>query len=182
MPNWCYNHLKIEGDEKQIKEFKTQAKQPDMKDREETDLSFQNFFPCPQELSDTQSPCNDEKQVAKNVIKYGFKDWYDWRVANWGVNWEVNAGIGKDEKNLLTYQFDSPWCSPTKFFAKVSRLFPDLTFSITYEEPGMCFEGEFIVKNGEISLDRCDDMSFTHCPECDEDFYEDECPQCGYSE
>lgn len=30
------------------------------------------------------------KRIAENIRQYGHKDWYDWRMANWGCKWDVD--------------------------------------------------------------------------------------------
>ena len=54
MPNYTLNQLIVtcnEGFEKELLAFIEKAKAP------ETLISMNNFFPCPQELTDTKSPC-----------------------------------------------------------------------------------------------------------------------------
>jgi hypothetical protein len=50
-----------------------------------------------------------------------------------------------------------------EFMRKVIRDFPELSFTLQYEEPGMAFAGEAIWENGECVSEDCWEM------ECDED-------------
>ena len=50
-------------------------------------------------------------------------------------------------------------------------MFPDLTFDLEYDEPGMCFAGQNIFKNGSNTEVWYDD-NYTHPDLIDEEVYE----------
>ena len=181
MPNWCYNNLIITGDEKQIKAFKDKAKNKD------TELSFNNFVPLPKELENSISPVKIvpkdkyEKELAKAkaenkkskisfglpiteemskelIRKYGFNNWYDWKVNNWGTKWDISAGLEEKENGHLVYSFDTAWSPPIEWLQKVSEQYDKLKFNLYYEEPSMCFRGEALAENGQIG-DDCEEYN-----------------------
>jgi hypothetical protein len=82
-----------------------------------------------------------ELQEDINVKKFGFKNWYDWQVANWGTKWDIcEATITpSDDGYSATLGFDTAWSPPIAAYEKLL----DLGFSIRayYYEPGMCFAG-----------------------------------------
>ncbi len=137
MPNWCSNKLTIKGNEEDLIEFKIHAKNI------YTDLSLNNFIPMPKELENTQSPGP-------------WPNWYDWRLLNWGIKWDVEAHLIDESKNMLIYEFESPWGPPTIWLKKVAFIFPELSFELYYKEPGMCFQGTMSAK-GELSIDQEED-------------------------
>tara|TARA_Y100000401_G_scaffold55907_1_gene44260 strand:+ start:13048 stop:13524 length:477 start_codon:yes stop_codon:yes gene_type:complete len=132
MPNWCVNELSVEGDRKQISEFKEKAK------GESSELSMNNFFPTPQEYLDKH------KEEPRDM------NWYQWRLNNWGCKWDVVAEIIHKTNHVAIYSFDSPWGPPVEFVQKVSSLFRKLIFRITFDEPGCDFAGDITCKKGEI--------------------------------
>jgi hypothetical protein len=115
------------------------------------------FAPVPEDLhivagrvSDPQEQKDLEAQEAVNTAKFGYANWYDYCVAEWGTKWDV-GGDGMTavlEDGRLAMTFDSAWSPPLEFYAKMC----DLGFSVRayYYESGMCFAG--------IWEDGCDDF------------------------
>lgn len=62
--------------------------------------------------------------------KYGENNWYDWSVSNWGTKW--NAYNQSIDGNTLT--FDTAWAAPIPVMKKLSKLFPDITFSYKWAD------------------------------------------------
>lgn len=146
MPNWCENRLQVSGDSKQLDEFIKKAKS------KETDLTLNNFFPTPPELLECQSP-NDKNPEAM-IKKYGYPDWYEWQIANWGVKWDTHeVRVSREKKKTAFFDFDSPWGPPSVFIKRVAKLYPKLKFVLEYSEPGMFFSGDLIITKGKVTQD-----------------------------
>ena len=77
------------------------------------------------------------------VKKYGFDNWYDWAVENWGVKWAPNSEnvVSEIGENWAKFEFDTPWNPPEPIVGKLRDLFPELTISWFYKEPGMQLAG-----------------------------------------
>lgn len=141
MPNWCNNSVTLKH------------KDPAMIERAHKALAdgkfLQEFFPCPQDLIDTVAgfPGEDkreahEAQVKSNLEKYGYANWYDWNVANWGTKWDIGGDDGLIQKldaNTLEASFDSAWAPPTQAYEKLIEL--GFYIKAYYDEPGMAFCG-----------------------------------------
>ena len=141
MPNWCNNNLILEHDDPQML-----IRARDALDRGEF---LQEFIPVPQELRDTVSGfmgedkrAAHEAQMDRNVALYGYKDWYDFCVGEWGTKWDTgeqgNTDISPDGKILHT-GFDTAWAPPVAAYEKLL----DLGFRVKamYYEGGMNFAG-----------------------------------------
>lgn len=143
MPNWCENELTITSDNKeQLREFSEKIKDPE-NDRE---LSLTKLFPCPEELLSGISTNNDSlnDESAELITKYGHKDWYDWRVANWGTKWDVeDVELKNCSDDYVYYCFNSAWSPPTEWIAHVALMFPDIHFFLKYDETGVGYMGVF---------------------------------------
>ena len=143
MPNWTNNDVTLTH------------KDPAMIERAHQALArgqlLQEFFPCPQDLNDTvagymghgtpEQAALELKEQA-NVEKYGYKNWYDWNVANWGTKWDVGGDDGlidRVDANTLQASFDSAWAPPTVAYEKLIEL--GFHIKAYYNEPGMCFCG-----------------------------------------
>jgi len=149
MPNWCENILTVKGPDKTIKSFVRTAK------AKGTTLSLNKFITMPVELENTRSPTlsNTERQKARNKRlrdKYRYDNWYEWRYQHWGVKWDVKAQLIEHRDGHVTYAFDSAWGPPTDWLDAVAKKYPELRFTLKYEEPGMGFRGCHIVKDTKI--------------------------------
>ena len=156
MPNWCENDLCVSGDAKELKKFKEQAKGLN-EEKGKTDLSLNNFLPTPPELLERSAPNEVDPQKMKR--KYKAKDWYNWRVNNWGTKWDLEAEITEDTSTEIWYCFWSAWSPPLEAIAKIARLFPKLTFAVDYYEPGMSYRGHLKVKGKRILKEWDRDMT-----------------------
>ena len=140
MPNWCNNSVEIYHDD------------PTMLERARKAFNgeglLQEFIPVPQALRDTVSGsmgedkrAEHEAQQAANVEKYGYANWYDFCVNEWGTKWEIGAdgNPAQDIPGGLMLGFDSAWSPPIAAYEKLT----DLGFRIRamYYEGGMAYAG-----------------------------------------
>lgn len=140
MPNWCNNSVEIYHED------------PAMIERVRTAFNgeglLQEFIPVPQALRDTVSGSMGEDkreahelQMKSNIEQYGYKDWYDFCVNEWGTKWEIGAdgNPAQDIPGGLMLGFDSAWSPPIAAYEKLT----EMGFRITamYYEPGMAFAG-----------------------------------------
>jgi hypothetical protein len=153
MPNWCNNTLELAHEDPAMIERARKA-------FTEGKL-LEEFIPVPKSLhivAGRVGDDNDPKQIElheqtmQNLSVYGYANWYDFCVAEWGTKWDVggddyNAPI-QESPNKITMSFDSAWSPPTSAYEKLF----DLGFSVRayYYEPGMAFAG--------IWEDGCDDF------------------------
>jgi hypothetical protein len=172
MPNWCNNNLTLEHED------------PAMIQRAADALlrgEFLNeFIPVPKDLQIVAGRLGDgdeqrelERKTAENLEKYGYGNWYDFCVGEWGTKWDVgcegSTDVHPDGKMLHTY-FDSAWAPPVAAYVKLEEL--GFKVNAMYYESGMCFAGAYGDGNDEeINLEgmSADDIE-NHYPEIDEAF------------
>lgn len=118
----------------------------------------------------------EAEQYQKNLVKYGHKTWYGWRVAKWGTKWNCIGGTtsislieGTEGAWELYIDFDTAWSPCVPVVKKLIKKHRELTFDFTYEEPGYAFQGCVEGSHGFVMKDECWDYN----PE-DEDDCEDE--------
>jgi hypothetical protein len=94
----------------------------------------------------------DYIQCLNNVRNTGFVYWYDWAVANWGTKW--NAYSSPDERDTEnTIFFETAWSSSSMVITKLSALFPDLKFYLSYaDEDSGSNTGYIRFENGNVTL------------------------------
>lgn len=138
MPNWCNNLVTIHAKPDVIKRIKNAL------EREEL---FNEFFPMPKELENTSTPSNTP-------------NWYDWRVANWGVKWDVCTPSVIDESEAhITFCFNTAWAPATTFYERLLGSGQVKELSASYFEIGTNFAG--IYDNGwEVDVSLTDFSSY----------------------
>lgn len=141
MPNWCNNGVTLRHNDPVMVERA-------MKAIARGEL-LNEFIPVPQDLRDTVAgfvgeakEAEHEAQKARNIELYGYKDWYDFCVNEWGTKWDVGGDDGLVQKldaNTIEFTFDSAWAPPCTAYEKLI----DMGFYVKafYYEPGMGFCG-----------------------------------------
>lgn len=166
MPNHCSNRLFIAGSNSdEVARFvravtlpPTDSQEDDGRVEYAKDDQFSilhRLFPCPEELNDTDAlfGTNDEdkqtaynERVARNVEKYGFPSWYEWRIHHWGTKWgDYETYLVGEEytegDTSVEFGFMSAWAPPVEGIAAISEQFPSLVFILSFDEGGMGFVG-----------------------------------------
>jgi len=142
MPNWCMNSLEVEGPAKVLGAW---VKAIEVNKASETGL-FGTFV----------------------VPEYNEDESNWWAAHNnaWNTKWDVEISKLDWEKYVdgVKLRFDTAWSPPLAWLETMSVNWPTLVFKMAFEEPGMCFMGYVIYKNGDDWL------------------VDDECPEWEYSE
>ena len=140
MPNWCNNTVEIRHED------------PVMLERVRT--AFNNgallaeFIPVPEELQITAGRTNNPDENQKivdaeesNREKYGYSNWYDFCVSEWGTKWDVggDGAVPHDIDGGIMISFDSAWSPPIAAYEKLTEM--GFEIRAFYHESGMCFAG-----------------------------------------
>jgi Ferredoxin-like domain in Api92-like protein len=131
MPNWCDNTLSISGPADKVDAF--------MEGVLATEKISENGRPS---ILKAWAPLDGEWE-------------YEKAIEHWGVKWsdnvrEFDPSNGGCEHDTLN--FETPWGPPIAGIEKVSKAFPELTFSLAWVEFGMAFYGMALFKNGECDI------------------------------
>ena len=158
MPNYCNNVVEIRGPVKVVKALVDHK------------LDFMKIYPYPPELDIVagRSGADDSPEqkalVAaeeSNLKKYGYKNWYDWCVSEWGTKWNaggdndammVDYDEDVDNQGTALFQFDTAWAPALGVLQKLRDDHPELSIECRYYEPGVGFMG--VWTDGQ---DRCYD-------------------------
>ena len=143
MPNWCNNNLTLTHEDPAMI---TRAKEA--LDRGEF---LNEFIPVPADLQITSGFLGNgdeqkelERKTAENREKYGYGNWYDFCVGEWGTKWDVGgdgqSDIHPDGKMLHT-SFDSAWSPPINAYDKLVEL--GFGVEAMYYEGGMGYAGTY---------------------------------------
>jgi hypothetical protein len=194
MPNWVYNGLTVEGPRSSVLKLKEQVGKPisvPNLDWETNEIKIETndnpIFSYWNIIAPTDLDTYPMQQSANG------NDWYKWNQANWGTKWDASSVNLQDEapngeSYAIHYTFESPWGIPDEALINLSSQYPDLLFTLTYEEEtGWGGECEFL--RGE----QLDGMEYNwKCQECDylhtgdpDDLYMEKheelvCPTCQW--
>lgn len=91
-------------------------------------------------------------QCLNNARNHGYVYWYDWSVALWGTKW--NAYQTPDERDTEnTIYFQTAWSSPKDLIQKLSGLFPEVRFTLSYaDEDSGSNVGKITYQAGKVVL------------------------------
>lgn len=155
MPNHCTNTLNIKGASHVINTLERAA---------ETGQLLNQIKPMPPELldtpkgyfADTEKQRDMERKGQENLQKYGYRDWYDFAVAEWGTKWDIyDFDVVRLSDNSLRIVFSTAWAPPIEAYTYLQDMVSIDEFIATWFEPGCCFIG-FMHSDGstlEISID-----------------------------
>lgn len=143
MPNWCSNTVILRHDE------------PAMITRAVKAINrgefLQEFIPVPTDLTETIAgsvgdPVEQElleARSAANKKKYGYENWYDFCVNEWGTKWDVGeeGSAQHINENMVQFGFESAWSPPVAAYEKLQEM--GFMVDAMYYEPGMAFAGVF---------------------------------------
>ena len=162
MPNWCNNSVEIYHDD------------PKMIERVRTAFNgeglLQEFIPVPEDLRNIVAGSVPVAEEAEHKLKeefnritYGYTNWYDFCVNEWGTKWDIGAdgNPAQDIPGGLMLGFESAWAPPCGAYEKLMAM----GFRITamYYEPGMAFAG--VWDNGDDDYYEYGGMSSTEIAE-----------------
>ena len=167
MPNWCINNLNISGNEKQLQKFveKSMSTYDDGTER----FIFNGTHPMPNTLNITSGTHLSFIEKIKryiNIKLYKHKDWYGWRLSNWGTKWDAcEPYINNNDINYFSVSFDTAWGPPINWLDNIAMDYPDLSFELEYEESGMGFGGTFTIQGNDKQDAQWDLESASECCE-----------------
>lgn len=200
MPNWVFNHLNAIGNELDIKRLKKQVGQPftreyvsEVTGEKETVtfdnpiFSFWNIYP-PIDL-EAYHGSTPSGIPFEEAIKYKGNNWWDFNIREWGTKWDVavhnddaypDTEILDESSTIIHYKFDTAWSPPVPAIQKLSMLFPNIVFTLDYEEE-TSWGGEIEFTNGSMK----NINSYEYRCECGEEWQEEpeldddgHCPEC----
>lgn len=186
MPNWCYNRLTIHGALRTRNALERLLHHTD--EAGET-FRLGNAHPTPAELcieatsawetipevwaewvtdgSWTQDEYDKRVKENSDLLakykanreKYGYDNWYEWNIANWGTKWSPLLECWDNSHGRTHAYCESAWSPPSLLLAHISKRFPSLMIINTYDEEGMGFVGCEAFVAGEVVAEEGSDFS-----------------------
>lgn len=145
MPNWCSNRVTVFGNEDEVSKVKDIF--------ESKDSVFGKIIPSPDwskipnedgqlpKVREHKNPKTGEVSFVTTEFPDGTNDsrWYDWNIANWDTKWDIAGGVEIDDYDTeqIEINFNTAWSPPEAICRKLKEMFPDLSISWFFDEPGM---------------------------------------------
>ena len=127
MPNWCRNRVTVYGNEEEV------SKVVDI--FESKDTVFGKIIPSP----DWKNIPNEDGELPEVVEHKNPKTGEVSFVTKWDVTGSVE--VEEQDSEIVEINFATAWSPPEAICSKLREMFPDLSFSWFYDEPGMEFAG-----------------------------------------
>ena len=171
MPNWCANSLKLiaKNSESEAKLSELVRELARAHAADENPQIFNMIKPIPQPLQIVAGWSGNKDEQARreaaeemNVRIYGYRNWYDFCVAEWGTKWEptLDSGVPFDlDGHIVTVWFDTAWAPPIGIYQALELM--GFEVEATYIEQGVGFVGHY-----KAGVDTTDD--FEHFSTIDE--------------
>ena len=87
------------------------------------------------------------KKYLSNIVKYGHKDWYSWRIEHYGTKW---GACEIEWVNDDQVEFETAWSFCLPIVQKLSEMFPDVAIEFSYaDEDCSSNTGTGTIKDGE---------------------------------
>jgi hypothetical protein len=78
--------------------------------------------------------------------KFGYADWYNWQIENWGTKW--NAYEQVQIENVI--EFQTAWSTPFALLVNLSLMFPEVTFEVRFADEDFGHNvGEYTLLGGD---------------------------------
>lgn len=127
MPNWCSNTMELVGPEEDLNIFKNAV-----------------ISSNPVSILETFLPLTGK--MGERV------EWdYDLALETWGTKWpDSETQINNHSSVNLEFNFVTAWSPPIIGIMTISKIFPNILFTLYYEGEGMEFIGQIVTKNGKV--------------------------------
>ena len=152
MPNWCRNRVDVYSENKtdlqkvlDIFRNKESVFGQIIPEPNWMEIPYNGELPKKREM---KAPNGDIVAVVTEFSD-GSQDvrWYDWRLQHWDTKWDISQSVEIEEERwedeLESFQatFNTAWSPPEGICSKLREMFPNVSISWFYDEPGCQIAG-----------------------------------------
>lgn len=121
-----------------------------VKEKYMADLSTNPLVAMMEQASRFKSKVDPKDQVefekaCKAYEETGYCYWYDWNIAYWGTKW--GAYDQPDKRTKISkgiIWFQTAWSAPVRIMVKLTDLFPDVEFLLSYADEDTGYNAGFV--------------------------------------
>lgn len=168
MPNHVYNNLSVSGPKDDVLAFHGTINF----DKGEDNGIIRAFIPFPKELEGEEILNKDGESVGRAFSDEG----YFWCLKHWGTKW------GDYETDVLSeplesfpgewsvsYSYNTAWSPANEAIITIAKKFPNLTFTVSWEEEGFQSCGALVAKGALYAGGYVPEDAFPNFPDWDDD-------------
>lgn len=146
MPNHVYNILSVSGPESDVRAFHDAINI----DSDDNSGIIRAFLPFPAELEGKPITREDGTVIGRAFSDEG----YNWCLRNWGTKWgDYDTEILSEPSKIsssdweVVYSYNTAWSPANPAIISIAKRFPNLTFTVSWEEEGFQSCGALVVKD-----------------------------------
>ena len=146
MPNHVYNILSVSGPESDVRAFHDAINI----DSDDNSGIIRAFLPFPTELEGEPITRQDGTVIGRAFSDEG----YNWCLRNWGTKWgDYDTEILSEPSKIsssdweVVYSYSTAWSPANPAIISIAKRFPNLTFTVSWEEGGSQSCGALVVKD-----------------------------------
>ena len=154
MPNWCYTNMLVAGNKRELRKLISA-----MREEKQGHYELNKLVPLDPRGSVERSNTFTDSEGNERTTTYtvfatqkddGFDGYAD-ALEKWGTKWGA-CSVEVDDEDAYPFhvRFESAWSPATKLIQSVSEQFPNLAFSIAYDEEAHQYCGWEVIANGEV--------------------------------
>ena len=88
------------------------------------------------------------RQYLNNIATYGYANWYNWRLANWGTKWNAYESYIDGDGAIC---FQTAWSGVPDLIAQLAAKFPSLTIEYDFADENTGWNvGSYIMNGDEV--------------------------------
>jgi len=136
MPNWCSNSCRMTAP----MDHPLMVKIKDELELGQNARWFQAVVPVPQALLEAPArhgPMTEDEE--KLEASFGYKNWYDFCIAEWKTKWEAKVDRHEIDGDSITVWFDTAWSPPDGIYEAMHKA--GISVEAAYCEQGVGFMG-----------------------------------------
>lgn len=158
MPNWCYNHMTVMGNKRDLVRFIKDINAPEINANA---YDINKLVPLDPRATITKSftTTTTSGEVSENTLttfatvkEDGFDGYLD-AIEHWGSKWgacSVEVDNPKPHANIVIVRYETAWSPADLLIEKVSALYPSLIFGVVSDEESRAFVVWSVFHNGEV--------------------------------
>lgn len=116
------------------------------------DMDFHKIIPMPESMANDIGHDNlggqDLEQIKRQGTKeqvalkqswideFGYDGWFAWSCKFWGTKWNASNVKWEDNGDYQTVKFDTAWDRPSLVIKALSKMFPNVTFDLSWSIEG----------------------------------------------
>lgn len=148
MADYCFNRVRVSGELGDVRRLVEQVRSA------QSAFDFDRVLPFPPELegitkrflpdgsqsvSVGEHGASEAVETQRLVATYGYSNWYDWEMANWGTCSNALAPVchleAEEDEGFAQYEFDTKWRPAVGIYQELSRRFPSLSIFWFFDVP-----------------------------------------------